>query len=78
MTENPIDWRVIRAAPDLLEALEALLRWKVATTVFDPAGYEAIGKQAEEQARAAIAKATDSTKGKEVTHAATDRFARSD
>jgi hypothetical protein len=26
MTENPIPWRVIRAAPDLLEALEALYR----------------------------------------------------
>jgi hypothetical protein len=28
MTENPIPWRVIRAAPDLLEALEQLL-WEV-------------------------------------------------
>jgi hypothetical protein len=24
MTENPIPWRVIRAAPDMLEALEAI------------------------------------------------------
>jgi hypothetical protein len=27
MIENPIPWRVIRAAPDLLEALEKVDEW---------------------------------------------------
>jgi hypothetical protein len=64
MKENPIPWRVIRAAPDMLEALEELLALADETrkSAFD-AGVvsdlpRAFGrKDFADKARAAIAKA---------------------
>jgi hypothetical protein len=50
MTENPIPWRVIRAAPDLLEALEALYQ------NYSEA-HDGISTRLWDQARTAIAKA---------------------
>jgi hypothetical protein len=50
MKENPIPWRVIRAAPDMLAALE-----RIAGANYDTSG-DWFG-WAQEQARAAIAKA---------------------
>jgi hypothetical protein len=55
MTENPIPWRVIRAAPEMLEALEDLSR-----VFFDAIdGQIMTTRQAAsfDRARAAIAKA---------------------
>jgi hypothetical protein len=51
MTENPIPWRVIRAAPDMLEALKQALD-ALELKVNGPMRDDAI-----ENARAAIAKA---------------------
>jgi NAD/NADP transhydrogenase beta subunit len=60
MTENPIDWRVIRAAPDLLEALMVI----VANAVIQPdakmngsTDIYAVPIEDIDAARAAIAKA---------------------
>jgi hypothetical protein len=51
MTENPIPWRVIRAAPDLLEALEN------AIASLDADGPKSAAASLNTHGRAAIAKA---------------------
>jgi hypothetical protein len=63
MIENPIPWRVIRAAPDMLEALEeALLQIEYRHQKFQATG---TGEATMVRIRAAIAKAKGETDAKE-------------
>jgi hypothetical protein len=56
MTENPIPWRVIRAAPDMLEALEKIAAMDEIDGIDGPFA---------DIARPAIDKAKGETRGKE-------------